>query len=72
MLVLAVEYEATDVGLRMLNLGCGDVDTSTTIGAMVFTMMATLAQAERDIRSERVGEFMGRRRAASRDLDGGR
>ncbi|QGV65515.1 recombinase family protein [Clavibacter nebraskensis] len=72
MLVLAGEFQAADVGLRVLNLGGGDVDTSTTMGAMVFTMMAALAQAEREIKSERVVDSVANRRAAGRDLGGRR
>ena len=33
-------------GLRVLNLGGGDVDTATPMGSMVFTVMAALAQME--------------------------
>ena len=72
MLVLAGELQAADVGLRVLNLGGGDVDTSTTMGAMVFTMMAALAQAEREIKSERVVDSVAKRRAAGGDLGGRR
>jgi len=72
MLVLAAELQAADVGLRVLNLGGGDVDTSTTMGAMVFTMMAALAQAEREIKSERIVDSVAKRRAAGQDLGGRR
>ncbi|GAB7304903.1 hypothetical protein MAFF212519_27860 [Clavibacter michiganensis] len=39
---------------------------------MVFTMMAALAQAEREIKSERVVDSVAKRRAAGRDLGGRR
>jgi DNA invertase Pin-like site-specific DNA recombinase len=72
MLVLAAELRAADVGLRVLNLGGGDVDTSTTMGAMVFTVMAALAQAELETKRERIVDSVAKRRAAGRDLGGRR
>ncbi|RII88815.1 recombinase family protein [Clavibacter michiganensis subsp. insidiosus] len=63
---------AVQFGLGVLNLGGGDVDTSTTMGAMVVTMMAALAQAEREIKSERVVDSVAKRRATGGDLGGRR
>ncbi len=40
--------------MRVLNLGGGDVDTATPMGAMLFTIMAALAQMEHEIKRERV------------------
>ena len=40
MLVFADELRGRGAGLRVLNLGGGDVDTSTPMGSMLFTIMA--------------------------------
>src|SRR5699024_4269741 len=56
--------------LRVLNLGGGDVDTSTPMGSMVFTVMAALAQMELDIKRERITDSVAKRRAAGKDLGG--
>src|SRR5690606_35405601 len=40
MLDLAQELRERNIGLRVLNLGGGDLDTKTPMGAMVFTVMA--------------------------------
>src|SRR5699024_6171012 len=40
MLSLAEELRGRGVGLRVLNLGGGDVDTGTPMGSMMFTVMA--------------------------------
>jgi DNA invertase Pin-like site-specific DNA recombinase len=57
-------------GLRVLNLGGGDVDTSTPMGSMLFTIMAALAQMEHDIKRERIIDSVSKRRAAGKDLGG--
>jgi DNA invertase Pin-like site-specific DNA recombinase len=54
----------------MLNLGGGDVDTSTPMGAMVFTVMSALAQMELDIKRERITDSVAKRRTAGGDLGG--
>ena len=54
----------------MLNLGGGDVDTKTPMGAMVFTVMAALAQMELEIKRERITDSVTKRRAAGSDLGG--
>jgi DNA invertase Pin-like site-specific DNA recombinase len=51
-----------------LNLGTGDVDTRTPMGSMVFTVMAALAQMEREIKRERATVSVAKRRAVGRDL----
>jgi DNA invertase Pin-like site-specific DNA recombinase len=56
-------------GLRVLNLG-GDVDTSTPMGSMLFTIMAALAQMEHDIKRERTVDSISKRRDAGKDLGG--
>ena len=56
----------------MLNLGGGDVDTHIPMGSMVFTVMAALAQMELEIKRERVTDSVAKRRAAGKDLGGGR
>lgn len=70
MLKLADEIRTRGAGLRVLNLGGGDVDTSTPIGAMVFTVMAALGQMELEIKRERITDSVSKRRAAGKDLGG--
>jgi len=70
MLAFAEKLRDDGVGLRVLNLGGGDVDTSTPMGSMLFTIMAALAQMEHDIKSERVTDSIAKRRAAGQDLGG--
>jgi DNA invertase Pin-like site-specific DNA recombinase len=72
MLTFAHELRTRGAGLRVLNLGGGDVDTSTPMGSMVFTVMAALAQMELDIKRERIGDSVSKRRAAGKDLGGRR
>jgi DNA invertase Pin-like site-specific DNA recombinase len=72
MLTFAHELRTRGVGLRVLNLGGGDVGTSTPMGSMVFTVMAALAQMEIDIKRERIGDSVSKRRAAGKDLGGRR
>lgn len=70
MLKLAEQIKEKGSGLRVLNLGGGDVDTSTPMGAMVFTVMAALGQMELEIKRERVNDSVSKRRAAGKDLGG--
>jgi DNA invertase Pin-like site-specific DNA recombinase len=70
MLRLADQIKAKGAGLRVLNLGGGDVDTSTPMGGMVFTVMAALGQMELEIKRERITDSVNKRRAAGRDLGG--
>ncbi len=70
MLALADELRARGAGLRVLNLGGGDVDTSTPMGSMLFTIMAALAQMEHEIKSERVTDSITKRKAAGKNLGG--
>lgn len=72
MLDLAKALRERGIGLRVLNLGGGDVDTSTPIGSMVFTVMAALAQMELEIKRERITDSVSKRRAAGKDLGGRR
>lgn len=72
MLELAQNLRGRDVGLRVLNLGGEDVDTSTPMGSMVFTVMAALAQMELEIKRERITDSVAKRRAAGGDLGGRR
>jgi DNA invertase Pin-like site-specific DNA recombinase len=72
MLNLAEDLRGRGAALRVLNLGGGDVDTGTPMGSMVFTVMAALAQMELDIKKERVGDSVSKRRAAGLDLGGRR
>ncbi|MFP3397112.1 recombinase family protein [Brevibacterium sp. SIMBA_078] len=70
MLDLAEELRGRGVGLRVLNLGGGDVDTATPMGSMLFTIMAALAQMEHEIKRERVSDSIQKRRAAGLPLGG--
>ncbi|MHA7274188.1 recombinase family protein [Arthrobacter sp. TMT4-20] len=70
MLDFAQELRSRGAGLRVLNLGGGDVDTSTPMGSMLFTIMAALAQMEHDIKRERIIDSIGKRRDAGKDLGG--
>ena len=70
MLDFAQTLRERGAGLRVLNLGGGDVDTSTPMGSMLFTIMAALAQMEHDIKSERSSDSITKRRAAGGDLGG--
>jgi DNA invertase Pin-like site-specific DNA recombinase len=72
MLAFAEKLRDRGAGLRVLNLGGGDVDTKTPMGAMVFTVMSALAQMELDIKRERIGDSVSKRRAAGKDLGGRR
>ena len=70
MLTLAEELRGRGASLRVLNLGGGDVDTSTPMGSMLFTIMAALAQMEHEIKRERVVDSIAKRRAAGQNLGG--
>ncbi|QYF90478.1 recombinase family protein [Arthrobacter sp. PAMC25284] len=72
MLELATLLRERKTGLRVLNLGGGDVDTGTPMGSMVFTVMTALAQMELEIKRERITDSVSKRRAAGRDLGGRR
>jgi DNA invertase Pin-like site-specific DNA recombinase len=70
MLAFADELRGRGGGLRLLNLGGGDVDTATPMGLMLFTIMAALAQMEHEIKRERVTDSISKRREAGKDLGG--
>ena len=70
MLAFAEELRARGAGLRVLNLGGDDVDTSTPMGSMPFTIMAALAQMEHEINRERTVDSISKRRDAGKDLGG--
>ncbi|TFD28648.1 recombinase family protein [Cryobacterium lyxosi] len=70
MLDFAKELRGRGAGLRVLNLGGGDVDTATPMGSMLFTIMAALGQMESEIKRERVVDSIAKRRAAGKDLGG--
>ncbi|RFA19962.1 recombinase family protein [Subtercola boreus] len=72
MLALPEMLRGRGAGLRVLNLGGGNVDTGTPMGSMVFTVMAALAQMELDIKRERITDSVSKRRAAGKDLGGRR
>ena len=70
MLAFADELRARGAGLRVVNLGGGDVDTATPMGSMLFTIMAALGQMEHEIKRERVTDSIRKRRDAGQDLGG--
>lgn len=70
MLDFAQDLRARSAGLRVLNLGGGDVDTSTPMGSMVFTVMSALAQMELEIKRERITDSVSKRRKAGGNLGG--
>ena len=70
MLALANKLSSRGAGLRVLNLGGGDVDPATPTGSMLFTIMAALAQMEHEIKRERVTDSINKRREAGQDLGG--
>ena len=70
MLDFAQGLRDRSAALRVLNLGGGDVDTSTPMGSMLFTIMAALAQMEHDIKRERIIDSVSKRREAGKDLGG--
>lgn len=70
MLAFADDLRSRGAGLRVLNLGGGDVDTATPMGSMLFTIMAALAQMEHEIKRERIPDSITKRRAAGKDLGG--
>ena len=72
MLDLAKAFWERGIGLRVLNLGGGDVGTVTPMGSMVFTVMTALAQMELEIKRERITDSVSKRRAAGKDLGGRR
>ena len=72
MLALAEHLRAREATLRMLNLGGASMDTSTATSAMIFNIMAALAQMDLEIKCERISDSVTKRRAASKDLGGRR
>jgi DNA invertase Pin-like site-specific DNA recombinase len=68
MLAFADELREHDAGLRVLNLGGGDVDTSSRMDSMLFPIMAALAHMEHEIKSERIPDSISKRKAAGQDL----
>lgn len=72
MLAFAEALRGRGAGLRVLNLGGGEVVTATPMGSMVFTVMAALAEMELEIKRERITDSVAKRRAAGKDLGGRR
>lgn len=69
-LAFAERLSGRGVELRVLDLGGGDVDTSTPTGSLFFTTMAALEQMEHEIKRERVLGSIDRRRYAGKNLGG--
>jgi DNA invertase Pin-like site-specific DNA recombinase len=59
-------------GLRVLNLGGGDVDTHTPMGSTAFTVMAALARMDLEITRERITGSGTEPRVAGKNLRGRR
>lgn len=72
MLKLSKELQDNGVNLRVLNLGGGDIDTSSPMGKMMFTVMIALAEMELEVKSERNRDSVAKRRATGKDLGGRR
>lgn len=70
MLALAQDLRDRGAMLRVLNLGGGEVNTSTPMGSMLFTVMAALAEMEYEIKRERITDSIAKRRAARLNLGG--
>lgn len=70
MLSFAHQLRDRGAGLRVLNLGGGDVDTATPMGSMLFTIMAAWAQMEHEIKRERITDSIKKRRDAGLNLGG--
>ncbi|NYF12991.1 hypothetical protein HDC34_001285 [Pseudoclavibacter sp. JAI123] len=70
MRTVAEELRDEGVAWRVLSLGGGNVDTSTPMGSMVFTVLAAVVQMEFEMKRERVLDSINRRRAAGSDLGG--
>jgi len=70
LLALPDQLKQRGAALRVLNLGGDNVDTSTPMGAMMFTVMAALAQMELEIKRERITDSVSKRRAAGKNLGG--
>ena len=70
MLAFTEELRGRGAGLRVLNLGGGDVDTATPMGSVLFAIMAALGQMEHEIKRERVVDSIAKRREAGKDLGG--
>lgn len=62
MLAFAEELRGRGAGLRVLNLGGGDVDTATPMGSMLFTIMAELGQMEYEIKRDPARQATGQDR----------
>jgi DNA invertase Pin-like site-specific DNA recombinase len=70
MLAFAEALRGRVAGLRVLNLGGGDVDTAAPMGSMVFTMMAAPVQMELEVKRQRITDSMAKCRAAGKDFGG--
>ena len=70
LLALPDQLNRRGAALRVLNLGGDNVDTSNPMGAMMFTVMAALAQMELEIKRERITDSVSKRRAAGKNLGG--
>ncbi len=58
--------QSKNVGLRILDFGGGEIDTSSPNGKLTLTMFATMAQFEREIMLERQREGIAKAKAEGR------
>jgi DNA invertase Pin-like site-specific DNA recombinase len=72
MLAFAEALRSRGAGVRVLNLGGGDVDTATRMGSMVFAVMAALTWMELEMTRECITDSVTKRRVAGKDLGGWR
>ncbi|MGQ1838681.1 recombinase family protein [Kocuria turfanensis] len=72
MLAFADVLRGRGAGVRLVPLVGDDVDTAATMGSMVFTVMAALAQMGLEIAPERIIDSVADRRAAGKGPDGRR
>lgn len=73
-LTKVLKWNAAGVGLHIIDLGGQTIDTGTTMGQMLITMMAGFAQIEREQIAERTSDghqyLKGERKVYTRDVYG--
>lgn len=72
MIGLANKLKEEGKHLKVLNLGGETINTSTPTGALLFTVMAGIAEMEHAIKSERIKDSNEKRRQKGGDLGGRR
>lgn len=79
LLAIEARLKAKGVGLRVLSMGGSELDTSTSTGRLMFTMLGAVAEFERSLMLERqregiqkakeAGKYRGRAPTARRKAD---